>query len=362
MSLSKAIRGEKRPRRDFWQVTTRYNHIMVPHQDGPRARHTFGAVRRVMMLFALALFSLLGQAGPLPSGAAARHARPLIAVFVDDRTEQRLGRFPYDRSILAAAVRRAVELHARGVVLKFFLDRPASLDGDNSLAEAMATTKVILQAGDGTYIRSATAPTLPRRSFLQIMPDMHVLAASEGGIPIPGFLASSYAVGFVDYRDIDFMPMIEQYRGKCVKSLFTLSLELISNQDARVLPGTSIAIGDHFLVLDRRSQASIHLPKVDNLSYISLVDFINPRQPIGDMNGSIVIIGFDASRLNPIQTSIGPIRPHRLFCYALLSLYEDLFMRDLASSTKRFPRIDKLKAHFPMQREAASAPGSIGKE
>src|SRR6266567_213979 len=67
-------------------------------------------------------------------------------VFIDAASETKFGAFPLDRSLLATAIRKASDLHARGVVLKFFLDQPKVAASDLLLAQALTNTPVVLQA------------------------------------------------------------------------------------------------------------------------------------------------------------------------------------------------------------------------
>src|SRR5258706_8670208 len=101
-------------------------------------------VKRLAPAIALCVL-LTGCGGPTP---AAEPGNPFVLVLIDKKTEEALGPFPYDREIVAEAVERSVELGARGVVLKFFMPAEKSEHGDRRLAEAMATTKVIIEAGN----------------------------------------------------------------------------------------------------------------------------------------------------------------------------------------------------------------------
>src|SRR5438874_80021 len=82
-----------------------------------------------------------GAPAKLPAHAEGSPTRdrlnPFVLVFIDSATEKSLGPFPYDRGLYAKAVERAASLGARGVVVKFFLDKPKSPDGDAAFVRAM---------------------------------------------------------------------------------------------------------------------------------------------------------------------------------------------------------------------------------
>jgi len=255
--------------------------------------------------------------GPVPSDL------PFVLVLIDKKTEDALGPFPYDRAVLARAVRRSADLGARGVVLKFFISSPRSESGDRELAEAMKATSVLLQAG---FDEGPPGPVkLPDRfMWSPVTPGkVKAHAASRAGIPLPQLSAVAYDIGFVDYYEQDRFPILELYEGRYVKSLALAILELAFHQNAQVAPGESLRIGNQELALDADSQAAIRFPKKDDVKYISLVDFLAPA-PLPQVKGRIVIVGFDAERSKLIPTPMGLLRLHRAFYYALVSLYASL--------------------------------------
>lgn len=243
---------------------------------------------------------------------------PFVAVFIDDKTEKVLGPFPYDRAVLAKAVDKAAASEARGVVLKVFIDKPKSADGDRSLVEAAKRTKLLLQA---RFDESEANPNpLPERFALKVPMRGTPLSGTRGWLPLPDLSAAAHDVGFVDYRVIDQMPMIERYGDRCVKSLYLSCLELALGASATITPARSIQLHAKSAQLNEQSEISVEYPAKDDLSYISFSDFIQaPARP--ELKDRIVIIAYDASVFEPVKTPAGLIRPHRAFIYALLSMY-----------------------------------------
>jgi hypothetical protein len=245
---------------------------------------------------------------------------PFLPVFIDKKTEAALGPFPFDRAILAAAVKRSAELGAKGAVLKFFLDLPRSQNGDRALADAMSSIKVILQAGDGTMQPAELPDKFKLRLPLAGVKSLH---ASTGGIPIPELIAKAHDIGFVDNFAENRMPVIEQYGGQYVKWLATACLELALGVTAEASPGKSIRFGNAERPLDNLSRLPINFPGKDDLEYIPLVDFLGRnRRP--DLKGRVVILGYDGDNIGRVQTPIGLVKAHRAFYYALTSLHTQL--------------------------------------
>jgi hypothetical protein len=270
-----------------------------------------------LLLVAASVLSVAGRA----AAEDRRPDSPFVAVFIDTTTEKRLGPFPYDRAVLAKAIDKAVASQARGVVVKFFIDKPKTADGDRALVDAAKRTKLVVQARLDDSERSPNA--LPERFALNVRIDGKLLTGRSGWLPLPDLSAAAHDLGFVDYRVIDRMPLIERYGDKVVKSLCLSCLELASGARAEIVPAHSIRVRDKTLELDEHSEIGVEYPAKDDLNYISFLDFI--EQPArAELKDRIVIIAYDSERFEPVKTPAGPMRPHRAFVYALMSIYRRL--------------------------------------
>jgi len=91
--------------------------------------------------------------------------------------------------------------------------------GDEALRSATHLTKVVFQAGNGDGVVGAP---LPARFQLDLdsRTDQNAIVATEG-LPLQEFIDGAYDIGYVDYRTINRLPMIERQDGKYVKSLLT---------------------------------------------------------------------------------------------------------------------------------------------
>ncbi len=244
---------------------------------------------------------------------------------IDQKTEAALGQFPYDRGVLAAAVQRSTELGARGVVIKFFMPDPRSENGDRALAAAMKRTKVLLQAG-GSFDDPGPNQFPARFKWRQVGPSGNPRAINASmGAPLPLFSAAAYDIGFVEMNSITRTPIIEHADGFYAKSLWTECLELALDAKAEITPGKSVKFGNRKLAIGELNQVDIEYPQKDAIEYISLVDYLHDRRPRPEVKDRVVILGIDiAQAAPPRDTPLGPLGPHRIFYYALLSLYGSL--------------------------------------
>ena len=274
-------------------------------------------LRSVRMLIMLAVcgvdhLSLGAQPNDLDS--------PFVVVFIDSKSEHVFGQFPYDRSVYAQGIDRAAALGAKGVILKFFIDKPRTSEGDNRLVRAAMATKLIVQARLDDL--EPTPNPLPDRFRLPMTIEKagNPLSGKSGWLPLPALSAAAYDVGFIDNRVIDRMPIIERYGDRFVKSLFLCGVELAYGEHAEIVPGKTVRLHGKTVALDDRSEIGIEYPKTNGLPFISFCDFVGPI-PHPEVKNKVVILAYDSERFAAIDTPLGKVRPHRAFVFALMSIY-----------------------------------------
>src|SRR5262245_34707366 len=69
----------------------------------------------------------------------------IVILAIDDHSLQRIGKWPWPRSVMAAALDRLTRAEARGVGLDVIYAEPSSPEDDRTLAEAIArNARVVL--------------------------------------------------------------------------------------------------------------------------------------------------------------------------------------------------------------------------
>jgi CHASE2 domain len=246
----------------------------------------------------------------------------LTVVLIDDKTENALGDFPYDRKVLADAIERAALLNAKAVVLKFFVDLPSTKESDQSLALAMTHIPVVLEScfvPEG----SDTHNNLPDRFFIDLGGDIRAVGGFHAWNPIRRFADRAADIGFVSYVKPDSIPIIERYGDHYVKSLWLCCFEQITHQRAYIEPGKAIRIGNRTHALNEFSELPIRFPSTDYLRYISFIDFIKGAVPADEITGHVVILGYDGKAMATVPTPAGRMKKHREFCLCLIeAMYE----------------------------------------
>jgi len=268
-------------------------------------------ITRLLILFFVTLSS---------TGVGASFRDDFAVVFIDAASEAKFGPFPFDRTIEANAIRRAGELGAKGVVMKFFFDHAKDETGDRLFAAALTNLPVLLQA---CLDDSEAHPNpLPSRFTLHGVRAETQISGQSGIIPLPIFSVHARDVGFVDFGSTR-VPLLETYQSQTVKSLVVCCIELVTGTRAVVSDG-KMMFGSSGLRMDARDCVMAKLPAKDDLAYIPFNDFLTGAVPASRIKGKIVVIGYDGPQIHTISTSIGPIKAHRFFVYALRSVYEQV--------------------------------------
>lgn len=277
-------------------------------------------IRLTLIVFLIAIWTRAEDAPkPLVSPA------PFAVVMIDEASEKELGPFPYDRAVYAKGIEALAQAKVRGVVLKFFIDRPKTAEGDAALPIALTKVKVILQARMDDD--EAKANPLPERFILNGLgaSDATPFSGKSGWLPLPALSKNAYDLGFIDSMPwVELIPVIERYQGHDVKSLYTAALELATKEQAKISPGKFLQLGGKKIGMDDRCYAKVTLPAADTLAAYSFIDLIHVKIPAEKLADRVVILGYDGAKMETNKTAIGSVKGHRLFCYQLFSLYREV--------------------------------------
>lgn len=226
-----------------------------------------------------------------------------VPIFIDTRTEAKLGAFPYDRAVYADALTAFARLGAKGVVLKFFLDQPKG-KGDYTLALAMTKLPVIVQARcDDAELKPNL---LDARFSATITKQSNFAVTCEAGwIPLPLLQKNATNVCFIDQAVADMAPLLERYQQRAVKTLYGCALELA---------------GKPAPIAHSKGTHKIDLTKAPRFDAISLVDILDDKVDRARIAGKIVVFGYDGSKAAMFDTAIGRISAHRVFMANLVAL------------------------------------------
>jgi CHASE2 domain-containing sensor protein len=245
---------------------------------------------------------------------------------IDERTEAKLGSFPYERDKTAKVIESLAQLKAKAVILKYFIDLPKTEKLDDQLAKVMEKIPVYLQAKlDST---EAKPNQLDVKNSLQVLGDKKsLLSAKSGWIPLPKFSNKSAGIGFVDAFDekpIQKFPVVVKYQDAVYPSLALLALKEVIGASPQVEIGKKVFLKNKSVPINHRAEVFINFPEKDELVPISFLDVLEKKISQKEIEGKVVVLGYDGKNSPLIDTSIGKLKLHRAFYYSLLSLYSDL--------------------------------------
>lgn len=279
----------------------------------------------IARLIALGLLPLLGMSAHAQSRTEPG-AHPFELVLIDAASEKQLGGFPVDRKIVAQAVTALKAAGAKGVVLKFFYDQPAKLpESDKALAEAISSTKTLLQA---RIDEAEFGPNPLPSKFVMDKTETNLrsaFAGDNGWIPMPQFANAAHDIGFVDITTSERVPMVESYKNTPVNSLTLAALELATGETGQIDNGARLSLGSKSVALTADNQVALKLNTNEKLDYINFSDVLEGNAAtMSRVRGKVVVIAYDGIKAESINTNAGLIKAHRLFYMGLLDVWRQL--------------------------------------
>jgi hypothetical protein len=192
---------------------------------------------------------------------------------------------------------------------------------DTILAKSFDGLRVVLQARIDDNSEDSNA--LDDRFTLSAIDCSKVktIEGRRGWIPLPIFAQRSEKIGFVDLTDTDKLPVIEKYQNRCVKSLVLSALEIAYDSEATIIPGQMVTIKNWKILINERNEVQVPVTSIPKMDYLPFHRLISGESDKQLLEGKIVIIGYDGSKIHSVRTPIGPIKAHRLFCHQLFSVY-----------------------------------------
>jgi len=245
-------------------------------------------------------------------------------IFITESDELEYGAFSISRAYLANAIEKISDGEPKGIILKLFIDRPKDEEGDLLLAKSLLRTNVILQCRiDDTE----TQPNEFPERFYSKKRDAKfrgLLKGDKGWITLPMLVTNAFDLGFADIRSASSLPLFVQYKGKVAKSITLCGLEMAFGSSNLKISKNSLRVGDTSVQVSTNSNVAILFPKEDNLRFYSLSDLMNDKIPPERLKDRIVILGYDGPKIHALDTPIGKVKAHRVFCYGLSSLHDQL--------------------------------------
>ena len=111
------------------------------------------------------------------------------------------------------------------------------------------------------------------------------------------------------------------YRKGTVKSLWVEALELAAGSPAVIEPAARVRIGARILPLDKSNQLKVVVGK-EPVVVLSLLDLLEGRVTRKQIEGKVVVLGYDGDKMDKMTTPAGSMRAHRWVLTSLTALWE----------------------------------------
>ena len=273
----------------------------------------------------VAFVSLIWSNVPFAAESAKADSVRFLFVTTNESDSAKLGTWPLDRAIYAAAIARAKEGGAKAVVLKFFFDRPSSAESDKKLLTALGTLPVYLQF---TFQRDGDGSQFHFRARREVsdLPGP-IFDGPPGSLPPLKWQRAATDLGFVNALpdpDNDRVEIVGSGGGHNALSLQVLAVEAAFGQRVRIGP-QRLRFADMSIPISSDGRIACRYLETERPVEHSLFDFLNGATPKNDISSRVVIIGNtrdDTPRLTTSALRTLPI--HEVFFRQVLCL-ERLF-------------------------------------
>ncbi len=254
-----------------------------------------------------------------------------VVIQADDKSEEKLGRFPWSRSLLGELLDKLED--SRLILIDFALDRKQGIVSDLKLLESMRKRKNVIvlarfhEEGSttGRELAGHDLPSLSgfeteKRAYKALVPYLEVSDIAQG-IGFSGWAKTS--------QEIAKFPLVVNFAGAVYP---TVSLAVLKEYFRFSRSDFSLA-GDRFYI-QLRSMPRNYLNHFPNQfvgkapQVFSFSDVLLDKHPAELFQKKIVIISYDFARLGKVQTddkfssvSPGILQAQRI--ESLISWYED---------------------------------------
>jgi CHASE2 domain-containing sensor protein len=255
--------------------------------------------------------------------AYAQSKPPFELVLINHATEKQRDAFSIDRKQLAQGITILKNAGVAGVVLQLYCDQPDKNAGaDQVLAEAIGSIKTVLQArmDDAEFGENP----LPDKFVTTNVKGNYKtdLTGNSGWIPLPSFAKTAHDIGFIDIETPDKIPMVMKYKDQNVNSLTLAAIELALGDTAEIDSGNRVTVGGKSISLTSDNQVAVRL-NGDKIDHISFTDLVKGKADAARFRDKVVVISQDGARAE-IRSSLGTIKPYRLFYLGLLDVWRQL--------------------------------------
>ena len=270
----------------------------------------------------------------------------IIIAAIDEKSIDRLGRWPWDRNIMADVVKKLKSLGVRIIVFDIIFSEAEK--NDTLFSKAMADAgNVILPV----FFEFDSESDIPDEEFISDSSFVNVknsdkfnqynpIGAKKITIPVPELGRSAIALGYVNtFPDDDgilrWEPLVIEYNGFIYPSITLQSAVKylkIPNKMVILEATEGIRLGETYIPTDRFGRTLINYYGTDQtFSYFSISDILDGNIKSEDFHDKIVLIGATAVgiydlRVTPFTAAMPGVEKH---ANVIASIIEKKFIKSV---------------------------------
>ena len=264
----------------------------------------------IELLATTLLLASCAAPGPAPAVADEPYT---VFIALDDASVASVGRFPVDREVYARAIRKARELGARGLALKFFIDQPSNPRSDRALAQAVASFPVLMQFSSTSS--PSRAPRAARRLDWDLSATREPLRMTGALAPLPALASHAAGLGFVESRSDGLANTVEVaglLGSEPVASLQLAIAELALGHRA-VVRGNRLRIGSKDMDLDEKGRVACPVLAGPEPRMHGIGELLAGTIPRREIRGKVVVLGYARSDSPTIEVAGRALPIHAFF-------------------------------------------------
>ena len=245
--------------------------------------------------------------------------KDIVVVEYEGKSEIEYGEFP-SRAAIASYVEKVKLGNPKGIVLKFFFDLPGNESDNTALAKSFVGANILLQANLSN--EPPTSRHLDERFFFRgdLGERRLPLRGDEGWLPLREFANGASRVCFANARSVDMIPMLIEFQGRPVPSLYACVLEELTSSGPMKLEPSKAIFGRYFLDIDGFSESRVALKHLEGGNSITVYELMRNEFDPRIFLGKVVLVTYTGSKSPKVKVEDKTYKVHDVFLSELRAL------------------------------------------
>jgi hypothetical protein len=227
------------------------------------------------------------------------------------------------RAVLARIVEQISLRKPRSIAIKFFFDSKGN-EADTRLLETAlgSSERILLQASINP--EPPTSKALDDRFFFKgsIGSIRPTVKGAEGWLPVKSVSDRAAKVCFVDVASPELVPMVTEFQGRPVESLYACVLGDVFGGGTMVFKDGRVLFRNRALPIDGAGQVKIPLSNTRLPKAISALDLLDGNADRKLLEGKVVLLIYTGPKSPTLPIGGSAVKVHQIFVAQLRDLFD----------------------------------------